>query len=141
MPLDGSMMTTDAPATRSRRAWAVDAAKHVGYRAARGGFEATLTADWLEKNLPLVCPVLGIPLYSGGYGGRGPRRSSPTVDRVDVSRGYTPANSLIVSGRANSIKRDLSPTMMRAIAATPDDGSDTHRICRFYAAMLYRSAR
>lgn len=51
--------------------------------------------------LPLVCPALGIPLVpsSGAVS-----NNSPTIDRIDNSKGYTNDNVIIVSFKANTIK-------------------------------------
>lgn len=60
-----------------------------------------------EKDIviPSVCPVLGIPLFLVG----GKRTdNSPSVDRVDSTRGYTKDNVRIISWRANKLKQDAS---------------------------------
>ena len=51
--------------------------------------------------IPEFCPVLGIPLE------RGIKKlcdSSPSIDRIDSSRGYVRGNVAIISLRANMIK-------------------------------------
>ena len=77
-------------------------------RAKKRGFEFSIT----EKDilpLPKVCPVLGIPLNwkYGGKGGR-PNDDSPSLDRIDSTRGYVPGNVKIISVRANRIKSDAT---------------------------------
>ena len=62
--------------------------------------------------IPDVCPVLGIPLQIGS--GR-PSANSPTLDRRDNSKGYTPENTFVISYRANSIKSDATPEELEKV--------------------------
>lgn len=59
------------------------------------------------------CPVLGIPL---DYSGKQLNDNSPTVDRIDSSKGYTANNIIIVSWRCNRSKNDLSSEEIKKIA-------------------------
>lgn len=53
--------------------------------------------------IPEVCPVLGIPLFITG----GKRTdNSPSLDRVDNTRGYCKDNVMVISARANNLKND-----------------------------------
>lgn len=54
--------------------------------------------DW-----PLVCPVLGIPL---DWFAESRQENSPSIDRLDSSKGYIKGNVAIMSWRANRIKND-----------------------------------
>lgn len=56
--------------------------------------------------IPNMCPVLGIPLKVSETGVLS--FGSPTIDRIDNSKGYTHDNVIIISHRANSIKRDAT---------------------------------
>jgi len=65
----------------------------------------------LEKQdieIPTRCPVLNLVLhrYPGRRGG-GP--SSPTIDRIDPTKGYTKDNIHVISKRANTLKNDATP--------------------------------
>lgn len=53
--------------------------------------------------IPENCPVLGMPLktYSGKSGGR---FDSPSLDRIDNSKGYTKDNIMVISHLANMMK-------------------------------------
>ena len=53
---------------------------------------------------PNYCPVLGLKLEYGHSN----RDSSPSVDRIDNSKGYTKDNIIIVSCKANRIKNNAS---------------------------------
>lgn len=57
--------------------------------------------DRSDLAMPPCCPLLGIPLYVA-HGRRGP--NSPSIDRIDPSKGYIKGNVWIVSWRANHLK-------------------------------------
>lgn len=60
--------------------------------------------DWrADIVIPSHCPVLGIPLL---YGKGKPTHNSPTIDRIDNKKGYVKSNIIVVSYRANTLKRD-----------------------------------
>lgn len=80
-------------------------------RAFEKGVDFTLTTQ--DIVVPERCPVLGI-LLSIGRGGR--HDASPTLDRIDPTGGYTAANVIVVSWRANRIKSDALPHELKAIA-------------------------
>jgi len=87
------------------------------YRAAQTGVEFSITLDdirQLAKDLT-HCPWLDIELrWQCNFGsgvGRGKGKShphSPSLDRIDSSKGYIKDNIVIVSHRANAIKRDAT---------------------------------
>jgi hypothetical protein len=82
-------------------------------RALLKGIPFDLTED--DVVIPERCPVLGIPLgFDGGLSERG---SSPSLDRIDPSRGYVRGNVLVISFRANQIKSDATPEELRMVAA------------------------
>ena len=60
--------------------------------------------DLLEEDIqiPPTCPILGIPLFSSEKR----TDNSPSIDRIDSSKGYTKDNIVIISWRANRIKND-----------------------------------
>jgi hypothetical protein len=62
--------------------------------------------------LPSVCPVLGIPLFRGD-GGK--IANSPSIDRIDNTKGYVKGNVAVISLRANALKNDASVEEMRQI--------------------------
>jgi hypothetical protein len=73
-------------------------------RAAELGLPFTITEA--DIRLPSHCPVLGLRLEHG----RGRvQYNSPTLDRIVPELGYTKANVLVVSHRANAIKTNTTP--------------------------------
>jgi hypothetical protein len=87
-------------------------------RSRRKGLEFHISEE--DIVIPEVCPVLGIPIIVGnGAQIRGSRVSdnSPTLDRKDNNRGYTPENVCVISWRANSLKRDASIGEMEKVLA------------------------
>lgn len=76
---------------------------HAKHRATERGFDFDITTDDIE--IPDVCPVLGIPLTKGD----GKRHDgSPTIDRIDNTKGYVKGNVMVISYRANMIKNSAS---------------------------------
>ncbi len=76
-------------------------------RAKRDGIDFTLTRD----NCPIIpdmCPICNIPLFTRKDRKKGPCSNSPTLDRINSSKGYTPENVRIISHRANRLKSDMS---------------------------------
>ncbi len=81
-------------------------------RAKKGGLEIALEES--DIVIPDVCPILGIPLRRGVGGAT---ENSPTLDRVDSTRGYTPDNVWVISYRANRIKNDSTLQELELLAA------------------------
>jgi hypothetical protein len=71
-----------------------------------------------NTKLPSVCPMLGKPLNYEGTGREGYTREeySPSLDRIDSSKGYTKDNIQVISWRANRIKNDSTPEELMMIA-------------------------
>jgi hypothetical protein len=68
--------------------------------------------NWADISIPEMCPVFGTKLaYVEG------RRthSTPSLDRIDSSKGYIPGNVIVVSWRANDVKRTSTPEELIAV--------------------------
>jgi hypothetical protein len=63
--------------------------------------------------IPDVCPVLGIKLTWNQ--GRGYHPDSPSVDKIDPSRGYVKGNVRVISARANLLKNDATVEELTAV--------------------------
>jgi len=74
------------------------------------GWPVTITEKDIQ--IPKVCPVLGIPIVMGS---RTVKDGSPTLDRVDTSKGYIKGNVEVISWRANRLKSDASLEEIKAI--------------------------
>ena len=89
-----------------RRPMLADARK----RAKKKNLEFSLSIE--DLIIPDLCPVLQIPLFVTG----GKRTdNSPSLDRVDNSKGYTKENVCVISCRANSLKNDATLEELKAI--------------------------
>lgn len=72
-------------------------------RSKRQGIEHTITlADIV---IPETCPVLGIPLHRED---KSTWMNAPSIDRIKNTGGYTKENIIIVSRRANILKKDAT---------------------------------
>jgi hypothetical protein len=83
-------------------------------RAKRKGMEFTITPQDVHDAIVNKCPVLGIELAcsDGKYWD-----ASPSLDRIDSSRGYTPDNIWVISARANRIKSDATLEELKLVVA------------------------
>ena len=71
--------------------------------AKRRGEECSL--ELKDIVIPEYCPVLGIKLEPGSHSHQD---CSPSVDRIDSTKGYTKDNVWIISARANRIKNNAT---------------------------------
>ena len=75
-------------------------------RAKTKGLEFNIDISDIE--LPNVCPLLGIPLFSS-YREEGKSvDNSYSIDRINPSKGYIKGNVWVISYKANRIKNDAS---------------------------------
>jgi hypothetical protein len=75
------------------------------WKAKQLGLGFDITEEDIE--IPKVCPVLGIPLFRN-IGKGGPGWNSPSIDRIDPSKGYVKDNVRVISHRANTLKNNAS---------------------------------
>ena len=57
-----------------------------------------------------MCPILEVPLE---FGTKGNYEYSPSIDRIDNSKGYIKGNIQIISKKANSMKNSASLDELR----------------------------
>lgn len=75
------------------------------------GFEHSIGVE--DIVIPKNCPVFGTPLVKG----TGQKtEQSPSVDRIDNSRGYVKGNVVVVSSRANSLKGNATIDELKKLA-------------------------
>lgn len=82
-------------------------------RARKYGRDFDLTAA--DVVVPTACPALGIPLVIH-TGKGGVRDDSPTLDRLDNTKGYVRGNVAVISAKANRIKTNATAAEIRAVA-------------------------
>ena len=90
-------------------------------RAKQNGLDCTITVE--DIVIPELCPALGIKLEARIGAGRQNREDiggSPSLDRIDNSKGYIPGNVAVISLRANMIKTDATVAELKAVAAYID---------------------
>lgn len=64
--------------------------------------------------IPEVCPILGIPLYTGAHPEYKPKHpNTASLDRKDSTRGYTKDNIWVISWIANKMKSDADKETLR----------------------------
>ena len=80
-------------------------------RAKKKGFEHNIELD--DISVPDNCPLLGIPLIKGDDS---VQENSPTLDRIDSSKGYVKGNVWVISYKANTIKSNATPEELLLIA-------------------------
>lgn len=95
--------------------WAILSWKRIRARAKERGLEFDLT--WKDLVPPDECPVLGITLTIGGGRSYKSQETSPSVDRIDNTKGYVKSNVRVISKRANSIKSDANIEEIERILA------------------------
>ena len=78
-------------------------------RSKKKGREFSLTLA--DIHIPSHCPVIGIELCAGGD-----PKNSPSIERLNRSRGYTPDNILIISYTANVIRHLASSKEIQQVA-------------------------
>ena len=65
--------------------------------------------------IPTHCPVFGIPLFKApGTPFGGP--NSPALDKIRPELGYVPGNIVVVSRRANDLKKDATLDELRKLS-------------------------
>jgi hypothetical protein len=78
-------------------------------RAKDKGFKFNIEVS--DINIPTVCPILNIPILKVYTEGKkaGPTPNSPSLDRIDNTKGYVKGNVQVISHQANTMKANASP--------------------------------
>lgn len=105
-------------------------------RAKTKGIEFDLTLEDIP-DIPEVCPIANIPIFIKEYDGtKGPCDNSPTLDRVDPSKGYTKDNVRVLSHRANRWKGEMTHEEILRLAAYTAPGLEGQTVtdyARFFS--------
>jgi hypothetical protein len=65
--------------------------------------ECTITLE--DIIIPEICPILKVPLIRGT---KNNYKFSPTIDRIDSTKGYTKDNIKVISMKANTMKNNAT---------------------------------
>ena len=76
-------------------------------------FGLAFNIDISDIVIPDVCPILGIKLQRGT---KGKAAESPSLDRVDNSKGYEKGNVRVISNLANTMKNNATKAQLFAFA-------------------------
>lgn len=82
-------------------------------RARKKGLEFSITLG--DITIPARCPLLGVEIQLGGDGLF--NMNSPSLDRIDNSKGYVKGNVAVISLKANKLKSDLSVRELQSLAS------------------------
>ena len=99
-----------AYAKAARKTYALsDISKHMFQRARQRAkkYGLEFSIEQCDVVIPDLCPVLGISLVSA-IGKQGPTNASPSLDRIDSSKGYVKKNVQVISWKANRVKCDAT---------------------------------
>ena len=89
--------------------------RHAKDRARRRNIFFDLTLDDIQ--IGTHCPILNIKFEVG----RENWQNSPSLDRIDNSRGYESGNVIVVCMMANSVKNQATPEQIRKVADFYDE--------------------
>jgi len=87
------------------------------YRATQKNMEFTIIKE--DIIIPDKCPLLGIDIIPNAKD----RKHSPSLDRIDSNRGYTPDNIWVVSSRANTLKNDATLQELQTLVENLSKGA------------------
>jgi hypothetical protein len=79
--------------------------QRVRARARRKGYEFNLELS--DILIPKVCPIIAIDINKEVTGA--PRDDSPSLDRIDNTKGYVKGNVMVISHKANGMKHNATP--------------------------------
>ncbi len=69
-----------------------------------------------DFDIPKLCPLLNIPLQNH-IGESVLQDDSPSLDRIDSSKGYIPGNVWVISNKANRAKNNLTLSELQQLVA------------------------
>jgi hypothetical protein len=97
-----------------KRQWAGTAYKGAKFRAKGKGLPFNITIDYLLSIVTDSCPVFNTEFKFSGN--KVARNESPSLDRIDPSKGYVEGNLVVISNKANNIKSAYKSTDIFKVA-------------------------
>lgn len=89
--------------------------KTASERAVKKGVPFLLTNEWGASRWTGFCELTGLP-FALASGRSGPQPRSPSIDRIEPRRGYTPDNCRFVLACVNSFKHEGTTEDMYVVA-------------------------
>lgn len=106
-----SSQTNDRLGDLARHMW-----RKARARAKRSGMDFDISPE--DVVIPERCPILDIPIAINR--GKKWANGSPSLDRIDNSKGYIKGNVAVISMQANNIKANLNVEDVELLAASMD---------------------
>jgi len=101
-----------AACTKIRRQKAPEAQILIRAKKNAKAFGREFTLELMDIVIPSQCPVLGMPLVLSH---KHVKDDSPSLDRLDSTKGYIKGNVWVISQRANRIKNDATLDELRKL--------------------------
>jgi hypothetical protein len=87
-------------------------------RAKKKNLEFNINSEYIRSLVVSHCPVFGIPLewscHRGEHGNK-PLENSPSLDRIDPTKGYIKGNVWIISNKANTTKSNSTHEELKLV--------------------------
>jgi hypothetical protein len=92
--------------------------KNARQRAKTKNLAFNIDHDFVRSIIPSHCPIFNTKLEWSAQRGNGnrPLPNSPSLDRIDPTKGYTKDNVWIISYKANTIKSNASHEELKLVA-------------------------
>jgi hypothetical protein len=86
-------------------------------RARKKQLNFDISHEYVRSLVTTHCPILGISLEwsLNRDNGSSPMAASPSLDRIDPTKGYVKGNVWIISHRANRIKNDATHEELKLV--------------------------
>lgn len=79
-------------------------------RATHKGYDFSIESK--DVKIPKICPILKIPLIKGK---NKVHSNSPSLDRIDTTKGYIKGNVRVISWKANKYKSDMKKKDIKSL--------------------------